>query len=90
MATSCHIGRGLSVVEEDDRGIELEGTFRLAPGRVTVLYGMAPVPARGRRVYVVTWRAVRAGRRGLIYRGYCEWLSRSSEPDTRAGSIARL
>jgi hypothetical protein len=75
MGMTCHIGRGLSVVSEDERGIELEGLTRLSPGRSLVLFGITPAPARGRRVYVASWHVVRLSRGGLIYRGYCEWLA---------------
>lgn len=39
-----------------------------------MLFGMAPAPSRGRPAYVTTWRVVRMGRNGLLYRGYCEWM----------------
>lgn len=69
-----HIGRGLSVVAEDEQGVELEGPARLSPGRAIVLVGVASAPARGRRAYVASWRVLRLARGGLIYRGYCVWL----------------
>ena len=75
MPMTCRIGRGLSVVAEDEHGIELEGLTRLSPGRSIVLFGVTPAPARGRRAYVARWRVMRLGRGGLIYRGYCEWLA---------------
>jgi hypothetical protein len=74
MERSCHLGRGLSLLAEHEDGAELEGTCRLAPGRVVVVFGLAPVPARGRRAVVTSWRLVQTGSNGLIYRGTCEWL----------------
>lgn len=74
IAHSCHIGRGLSLLAEHEDGVDLEGTCRLAPGRIVMLFGLAPVPARGRRAYVTTWRLVGVGSAGLIYRGTCDWL----------------
>lgn len=74
MAVSCRIGRELTVLAEGERGVELEGTRRLTPGREIVVFGMAPAPSRGRRAFVTTWWVVRMGRGGLVYRGYCEWV----------------
>ena len=80
MAASWHIGRGLRVLVQHEQGVELEGTCRLAPGRVVMLFGMAPAPSRGRPAYVTTWRLLRAGRDGLIYRGSCEWVDAPGKP----------
>lgn len=74
------IGRGLVVLAEDDRGINLEGTCRLAPGRQVALYGLLPAPTRPRRAYVITWQVVHTGRSGMVYRGYCEWLVPGYQP----------
>lgn len=79
MAAAYHVGRGLTVLAIHEDGVELEGVCRLAPGREVVLFGVAPVPARGRRAYVGTWRLVGTGRSGLIYRGYCGWIAERRE-----------
>lgn len=86
MATSCHVGRGLVLLAEDEHGVELEGSCRLAPGRAVVVFGLAPAPARGRQAYVVTWRVMGWGRGGPIYRGYCEWLGSGHQPPGRVSS----
>ncbi len=82
MGASHHLGRGLSLVAIDEDGVELEGTRRLSPGRVILLFGVAPAPARGRRAYVSSWRVVQPGSGGLLYRGYCEWVDNGREAAT--------
>lgn len=89
MAASCHVGRDLTLLAEDEHGVELEGSCRLSPGRRVVLFGLAPAPSRGRHACVANWRVVRAGRNGLFYRGYCEWVGAPRPGQTRPDSDAR-
>lgn len=86
MAPAWHIGRGLTLVTEDEHGVELEGSCRLAPGRRIVLFGLAPAPSRGRNACVAVWRVISADNHGLLYRGYCEWVGSSSRAQGRADS----
>jgi hypothetical protein len=73
MACGFHIGRGLALIALDERGVELEGTCRLTPGRAIVLFGLGAGVAAGRHLFVSSWRLVRMGRTGPIYHGYAEW-----------------
>jgi hypothetical protein len=83
MACGFHIGRGLALLALDERGVELEGTCRLAPGRAIVLFGLGGGSSAGRHVFVSSWRLVRMGRTGPIYRGYGEWRDDFREAATR-------
>jgi hypothetical protein len=70
------VGRDLLVITEQDDGVEVEGRARLRPGRdVELVYG--PVPGAlplMRRACVHTWRVVRVGRDGVLFRGFCRWV----------------
>jgi hypothetical protein len=84
MPASYHIGRSLLALAVDEYGIDLEGTCRLAPGRIITLIGSSPTPGHGRSAQVAWWRLVATGRTGLIYRGRCQWLAPEWELTTHA------
>jgi hypothetical protein len=68
------IGRDAIVVGEDDHGIEIESTARLAPGRDVEIV-TSPGPDRQPRCAIVdSWQIARLDTPGPTYRGYCKWL----------------
>jgi len=88
MASGFHIGRGLALIAFDERGVELEGTCRLTPGRAITLFGLGAGSSAGRLLFVSSWRLVRLGRTGPIYRGYGEWRDDLRESATPQGPAA--
>lgn len=82
MACGFHLGRGLALIAVDERGVELEGTCRLTPGRAILLFGVGAGSSAGRHLFVNTWRLVRMGRTGPIYHGYGEWQDALRESAT--------
>lgn len=71
-----HVGRDVSIVEDDGIGVEVEGRSRLPPGRVVRLTGVAGAGRDGRLAVVAAWRVIGLGHGVPVYRGYCEWVDR--------------
>lgn len=67
------LGRDVRVLSEDELGLEMEGALRLAPGRYIEVASSSVGMGDARRAFVWSWRLVRMGHRGGIYRGYCRW-----------------
>lgn len=70
------MGRDVRTVREATDGVELEGLARLRPGHdVDIVIpprsvGGGPVV---RAAEVWSWRVVRAGSDGPVFRGFCRW-----------------
>jgi hypothetical protein len=67
------LGPLVSLVGEDDAGVEIEAPIRLAPGRTVDVVRPGDEP-NGRLAVVWSWRLVSMGRDGPVYRGICRWL----------------
>lgn len=63
------LGRDLRLVSADADVLWLESVMRLRPGQSVELLGAWPSPVRSTHARVVTWRVVRLGSEGPIYRG---------------------
>jgi hypothetical protein len=68
------IGRDVRVVSESPEVIELEGRMRLRPGRDVDVARTGADPSAARSATVFTWRIVRVGTDGPVFRGLCRWL----------------
>jgi hypothetical protein len=70
------VGRDVRAVLEKADGVELEGRTRLRPGHdvdiVMPCSGGGGVPLV-RPAEVWSWRVIRAGSDGPVFRGFCRW-----------------
>jgi len=67
------LGRDLTVVIEREDGVEIEGRGRLRPGRDIELVRAGGAAAEVRRAEILSWRVVRIGSDGVLFRGFCRW-----------------
>lgn len=63
------LGRDLRLVSADEQVLWLEGAIRLRPGQAVELIGAWPISILDTRARVVSWRIIRIGAEGPLYRG---------------------
>ena len=63
------LGRDVRLVSADMDVVWLESTTRLRPGQTVQLIGTWPLAVGQSHARVVTWRVIRLGAEGPIYRG---------------------
>jgi hypothetical protein len=61
------------MVSEGEEGVEIEGRGRLRPGRDIELVRAGGICTEVRRAEILSWRVVRIGSDGILFRGFCRW-----------------